>query len=335
MSRENLVKLAKFILENIKDEQFNMSSFRLNKYYNSVRFKSKEDCGTIGCALGWAPFVEGLEVVKSDYYKGEPMYLDFDLYSKRVFGTAFGIFWEFLFSLGWHEIDNTREGFVRRFVYLIEVGDNLSITKNHPYRKINENNNYDLESVYKDSLSREITRNIYYSKSEFLKGIFDYKKTLKENKAIFSRFLKFHKVSKEDFTFIDDYERYLIGRKGVLSYDLDRVGSISIVKIIDFFSTVVGVELGQNDSYEIANKYYSSGLGTYYRSRYPNHYCFAGESRIISEISEDVTLKIQVNGKIIFKGLSEVQQKTLLKKISLLEKVSEIRYTRFPEKKLF
>jgi len=141
MKKDNLIKLAKFILENIKDEQFSMFNYRSDKYGYYVYFKSKNDCGTIGCALGWSPFAPGLEVVEGDFQ--EKGTLNFSKYSKRVFGAGWGLVWDFLFNSDWCKIGGSREGFVKRVIYLIEGGKDLSITKNHPYRKINPNKIYD------------------------------------------------------------------------------------------------------------------------------------------------------------------------------------------------
>jgi len=107
-----------------------------------VNFKSLNDCGTIGCALGWSPFVPGLEAIEDDFHQDGG--LIFDLYLIRVFGMYRGSEWSFLFGDNWCEVDNTRKGFVKRVIYLIEGGKYISVTENHPYRKIDENkiNNY-------------------------------------------------------------------------------------------------------------------------------------------------------------------------------------------------
>jgi len=131
MNEDNLVKLAKYILANISNEKFDMRWYRSSDIEPNISFYSKENCGTVGCALGWAPFVPGLEAIGSDY-------------SLRVFGTFSGGIWDFVFSGGWSEFDNTIEGVVSRIVYLIEGGDDFRVFERHPYRKIDPNkiNNY-------------------------------------------------------------------------------------------------------------------------------------------------------------------------------------------------
>jgi len=140
MNEKNLVKLAKFILSDVSDEQFNMKYFRSDVGDSLKKFKSKEDCGTVGCALGWAPFVEGLEVIESDF--DERNHIIFELYSKRVFGYYCGDVLNFMFSGYWYEIDNTREGFVRRVVYFLEDGGYFSYTTNQ-YKNIDPDKIYD------------------------------------------------------------------------------------------------------------------------------------------------------------------------------------------------
>jgi len=144
MNKENLVKLAKYIFTNVADDQFNMSRYRLDNYGFSTYFKSKEDCGTVGCALGWSPFVEGLEAIDSDYARLSRR-LVFHKYSNRIFGVdEEDCQWSFLFNSGWSKIDNSREGFVSRVVCFLEDCKDLSINKKHPYKNIDPNkiNNY-------------------------------------------------------------------------------------------------------------------------------------------------------------------------------------------------
>jgi len=134
MNKDNLVKLAKYILSEVSDEQFNMKHFRSDEGDSLKKFYSPNDCGTVGCALGWAPFVKGLEVVDSDIYKNGA--LDFEIYSKRVFGTERVSNWQFLFGGYWSNTDN-------RVIYFLEGGEDFEITEQHPYRKIDENKIYD------------------------------------------------------------------------------------------------------------------------------------------------------------------------------------------------
>lgn len=72
-----LTRLADFLENKIEDSQFDI------EYYRNEDFISESNCGTVGCALGWMPFVE--KTIKSDYDNK----LDFDRYSIRVLGADF------------------------------------------------------------------------------------------------------------------------------------------------------------------------------------------------------------------------------------------------------
>ena len=52
---ENLNKLADF-LETLPSEKFDLFSFRADSDGKPQPFESIQNCGTVGCALGWAPF---------------------------------------------------------------------------------------------------------------------------------------------------------------------------------------------------------------------------------------------------------------------------------------
>lgn len=82
-------------LEQLKPGQFDYDSLRggLNEFgvrRDSLPFKSLDNCGTTGCALGWAPFVpdERFKPVEDDYEKDDltgSRYLSFYDYEGRVF----------------------------------------------------------------------------------------------------------------------------------------------------------------------------------------------------------------------------------------------------------
>jgi len=119
-----------------------MKYFRSNPSLGvNLKFLSKESCGTVGCALGLAPFVPGLETIEYDFCcLGS---LGFNDYSERVFGIGcIDDCWIFLFNSDWYKIDNSREGFVKRVLYLIEGGDDLELSTNQ-YKNINPNKIYE------------------------------------------------------------------------------------------------------------------------------------------------------------------------------------------------
>jgi len=137
MDRSNLRLLAGWLLDNhqrlVEDNAFNMRSFRRN--VGSVcDFVSKDDCGTVGCALGWAPVsgISSLDTSPKDftktsvtfpYHKGTTS-LDFDKYCTRVFGISHdcgeqSVYWAWCFDEDWGHLDNTPRGAAIRILYLL------------------------------------------------------------------------------------------------------------------------------------------------------------------------------------------------------------------------
>lgn len=146
--RDNLIKLADYILNKVTDKHFNMENYRssVGKITNSrgeqvptldvVTFYSFGNCGTIGCALGWAPFAlteaePGVRAVLrkefSDTYinartTSGNRYIDYAKVSLELFGIPVNsLAWEYLFLDEWAncEVGGTRQAFVERVtVYL-------------------------------------------------------------------------------------------------------------------------------------------------------------------------------------------------------------------------
>lgn len=114
---KNLI-IARDGLLGVDPEMFDMESFRKVSKHNTTLFINKDNCGTIGCAIGWCPLIEGLEPIDSDYvanyYRGIE-HLDFEKYCKRVFGIReFSKVWKYLFDSNWKDIDNSIEGLIKR-----------------------------------------------------------------------------------------------------------------------------------------------------------------------------------------------------------------------------
>ena len=112
---DNLSKLADYLESNVKDEQFNMTYFRMDKIdpksgvIHDVQYTSSSDCGTIGCALGYGPFV--VEPSLCDYDDGT---LSFIKYSDRNFINAKNELWNYLFSEQWEKLSPSRLSAVSR-----------------------------------------------------------------------------------------------------------------------------------------------------------------------------------------------------------------------------
>lgn len=98
---DNLNKIADFLETAVKDEQFNISVWRGNGLGESTSFRSLHACGTVGCAIGWAPFIEGLEPLASEYvesvFLGET-YLNFEEYRERILECVRGETFDHVFG---------------------------------------------------------------------------------------------------------------------------------------------------------------------------------------------------------------------------------------------
>lgn len=114
----NLSKLANFLEANVTNEQFSMDHFRAGGNGETIP-GTKEHCGTIGCALGWGPWVKGLEVKAIDLHNLAEA-VSWSRYSSRVLGVSFSDNeWDFMFSGSWVHVDNTVEGAIARIKYII------------------------------------------------------------------------------------------------------------------------------------------------------------------------------------------------------------------------
>lgn len=150
MKKENLKRLADWIEKNITQEQFDMSHYRTDGVGHMVVFRSINDCGTVGCLVGWSPFVPKLKPLKKEYHKSAPYELDIDKYESRIFDTN-SFDWRFLFSDWWANEDNTLEGAIKRLrfastdeyedfadyckIHAVSLRDINEVYINKPYKK--------------------------------------------------------------------------------------------------------------------------------------------------------------------------------------------------------
>ena len=133
MKKKNLKKLAKYLEENVSQDMLDMGIYRANTDHMVVRFYTLEDCGTVGCALGWSPFAEGLETIPEDYYTvsdGKITQLAFERYSTRMFELE-NAEWSFLFESAWVKYDNSVEGAVDRIRWLVKKGNKVKKLKGY------------------------------------------------------------------------------------------------------------------------------------------------------------------------------------------------------------
>jgi hypothetical protein len=140
----NLARLADFLENEITNKQFNIETFRQADGLGFCEFKSKSDCGTIGCALGWSPFA--IPYVKEDFSltrnwslnSNEPEWvktLDFWKYGLRVFGLDShqsddeeqGALWSYMFSEDWAKTKGaSRKATIKRIRKVIENNGELT-----------------------------------------------------------------------------------------------------------------------------------------------------------------------------------------------------------------
>lgn len=131
MNIKNL-KIAREALLGIDPDMFDISNYRMdsNKYHKG--YKSKDDCGTLGCAIGWCPFIKGLELNEEERrecntFKG----LNFKRYSERIFDlNVFDGRGEYMFASAWSCYDPSLEGLIQRMTDVIDGKKDLIIPWN-------------------------------------------------------------------------------------------------------------------------------------------------------------------------------------------------------------
>ncbi len=122
MNRDNLLKLAAGVAHSRKFK-FNMSYLRADKNFNTVPFTAETaHCGTVACALGHGPAIKGLEL-KSEHLTVHP-WMVWNKYCEDTFNlNFFSLNWRWLFDVSWENLDNTRAGFVKRVLWLLDGKD--------------------------------------------------------------------------------------------------------------------------------------------------------------------------------------------------------------------
>lgn len=125
-TRERLIQLRDWLSSN-RDINFDMKCYRQedlsdNSTFIETGYISENSCGTVGCIMGWAPFVGGVFTpVRSDFKADPNKVLCFTKYSKRIFGfTPYNLVWEFIFSSTWSHVNNTIDGAISRLSYVID-----------------------------------------------------------------------------------------------------------------------------------------------------------------------------------------------------------------------
>ena len=88
--------------------------YRADNFGEECDFNRSGDCGTIGCALGWLPFISSSEDLQVCSRTDE---VDFGELSKRVLGLEeFSQFGKYMFSSNWanNEHEKTRTATIKR-----------------------------------------------------------------------------------------------------------------------------------------------------------------------------------------------------------------------------
>lgn len=115
MNKENLKLLADYLLQLPEDyKHFDMEFFSDEEEYFPCKIQYTH-CSTSACAVGHAPYVEGLPKPEVDEsWVG---------YSVRIFGLVSSSYeWEWCFSGEWADADNTPHGAAKRILWLLEHG---------------------------------------------------------------------------------------------------------------------------------------------------------------------------------------------------------------------
>ncbi len=110
---KNLRKLAAYLLSGELMAEFHMDAYDDWEEDQSERI----NCGSIGCAVGHAPFAGIHKHTNEDWYE----------YNVRVFGlgdfnTKLSDAWDWCFNSCWVESDNTAKGAGHRIIHLLEKG---------------------------------------------------------------------------------------------------------------------------------------------------------------------------------------------------------------------
>lgn len=117
INKENLLKLADFLEKEVEGKrEFDM--FELNENGNIYSDYPKEICGTVACALGYAPLAFEL---KDEDYRDDGQFC-YKHFCKRVFNIKWADderLWAWCFSPAWADFDNSAKGAALRIRYLV------------------------------------------------------------------------------------------------------------------------------------------------------------------------------------------------------------------------
>jgi hypothetical protein len=118
--KDRLLTVANF-LDTVEDTSFNMGLYRY-----------KSTCGTVACALGWAPIALGEDNQRAyDVGTCKPFHafgierLGISPYFKEGGNWHPNWNWCFLFSATWHVVNNTAKAAANRIRYFVQQDGNV------------------------------------------------------------------------------------------------------------------------------------------------------------------------------------------------------------------
>lgn len=123
---KNLEKLANFLETEITDKQFDIGTILKNRNHNySSRYlpapnEIMEECGTVGCAIGWSSAL---------FYKHALKYDDWGEFSDSLFGVNLGHpVGAYMFSDSWSEVrtQKSRKATIKRIREVIDQKGKLT-----------------------------------------------------------------------------------------------------------------------------------------------------------------------------------------------------------------
>ena len=117
MNKTNLKLLADYLLALPEDYQhFDMGNWHKSHFRPiGIIASGNSSCNTAGCAVGHAPYVQGLPKPFDDENWWD--------YSERIFGMEdVDTEWDWCFDSAWENVDNTPHGAAKRILQLISTG---------------------------------------------------------------------------------------------------------------------------------------------------------------------------------------------------------------------
>ena len=112
MNKERLLYAADWLEANVKQEMFDISTFRRGQYQTP-------ECDSVGCVIGHTTALDRKNVLKNyTYDDGNIKFVD---WSHRYFGLNLDE-WFWCFAASWQYTDNTVKGAAARMRYIANNG---------------------------------------------------------------------------------------------------------------------------------------------------------------------------------------------------------------------